>query len=403
MPIINSLLDTDQYIFTMAQAALHQCSGVMAKFKFKCRNGTGVVRDENGLAASFLDRLDAEIDNLCSLKFTEEELTYLSTIRYFKKDFIDILRLLKLNRSHILTYIDDDGYLQIEIEGPVFLIIWFEVPVLAIISQLISESYLDFGTGRNILSDKIDYLKANLKGHSSSFKFNFVDFGTRRRGSFHWHENLIVTLKREMPKYFVGTSNVYFAMKHGLTPIGTMAHLWFMMYQRMRYRLGVSQKAALDAWQKEYQGDLGIALSDTGGFGWFLKDFNMFYAKLFDGCRHDSGDPYVWCEKLITHYEKLGIDPRSKTAVFSDGLDFPLAVDLFKTFNRRINTSFGIGTYLTNDMGYTAPQIVIKMTECQGGPVSKRSDSKGKGMCEDPEFDAYFAKVIKEEIGYGDM
>lgn len=401
MPIINSLLDTDQYIFTMAQAALHQCPGVMAKFKFKCRNGTGVVRDENGSAEIFLNRLNAEIDYLCSLTFTDKELGYLSTIRYFKRDFIDMLRLLKLNRAHILAYIDKDEQLQIEIEGPIFLTIWFEVPVLAIISQLLGEKYSNFDVGRNKLFDKIKYMKTELEGWID--RFRFVDFGTRRRNSFHWHEDLILTLKKEVPEYFVGTSNVYFAMKHGLTPIGTMAHLWFMMFQRMRYRLGVSQKAALDAWQKEYQGDLGIALSDTGGFDWFLKDFNPLYAKLFDGCRHDSGDPYKWCAKLINHYNKLGINPRSKTAVFSDGLTFPLAISLFKTFGAKINTSFGIGTHLTNDMGYIAPQIVIKMVECQGGPVSKRSDSKGKGMCEDPEFDAYFAKVIKEEIANGSV
>ena len=397
MLIINSLLDTDQYIFTMAQAALHQCPGVMAKFKFKCRNGTGVVRDENGSAETFLNRLNAEIDHLCSLTFTEQELGYLSTIRYFKRDFIDMLRLIKLNRSHILVYIDEDGQLQIEIKGPIFLIIWFEVPVLAIVSQLLCEANVDLKEGRRQLSNKINLMHFELKGES----FNFVDFGTRRRASFGWHDELINTLVEKTYPYFVGTSNVYFAMKYGITPIGTMAHLWFMMYQRMRYRLGVSQKAALDAWQKEYQGDLGIALSDTGGFDWFLKDFNLFYAKLFDGCRHDSGDPFHWCNRLIAHYERLGIDPRHKTAVFSDGLTFRKAIKLFKTFNHRINTSFGIGTHLTNDMDHIAPQIVIKMTECNGGPVSKRSDSKGKGMCEDPEFDAYFAKVIKEEIANG--
>jgi nicotinate phosphoribosyltransferase len=176
------------------------------------------------------------------------------------------------------------------------------------------------------------------------------------------------------------------------------------LYQRMRYRLGVSQKAALSAWVNEYQGDLGIALSDIGGFDWFLKDFNLYYAKLFDGCRHDSGDPFLWCEKLIKHYEGLRIDPTTKLAVFSDGLNFQLAVRLYSEFNKRIKTSFGVGTNLTNDMGtIDALQIVIKMVECNGGPVSKRSDSNGKGMCEDPEFDAYFGKVIAEEIGNGAM
>jgi len=395
VPIINSLLDTDQYIFTMAQAILHQCPGAMAKFKFKCRNGNGLVKDKKGSTNSFMNRLDYEIDEFCSLKFTEEELTYLSSKRYFKPDFIEILRLLQLNRNHIVTYKEDDQ-LQIEIKGPLFLIVWFEVPVLAIISELLCENELDFRKGAEVLDFKFDVVKESAEGYN----FTFADFGTRRRASHTWHEEVIRKSMSGAKAHFVGTSNVYFAMKYNLTPVGTMAHLWFQTWQRMQCRLGLSQQAALSAWQKEYQGDLGIALSDIGGFEWFLKDFNLFYAKLFDGCRHDSGDPYWWCEKLIDHYKKLGINPSTKIAVFSDGLDFPKALDLWKTFSPRIKTSFGIGTNLTNDMGpgYVAPQIVIKMVECNGGPVSKRSDSKGKGMCEDPEFDAYFGKVIEEEI-----
>jgi len=398
MGIIKSLLDTDQYILTMAQAILHQCPGAVAKFKFKCRNGTGVIRDSKGMIAPFLDRLDNEIDELCKLRFTEGELEYLSEIRYFKKDFIDILRLLQLNRNHIMTYIEDDQ-LQIEIEGPLFLIVWFEVPVLAIISELLCEDKFDLEKAQRVLNSKL----ISMRESSMGYNFTFADFGTRRRASRSWHEEVIRTSCVEARNHFVGTSNVFFAMKYDLTPVGTMAHLWFQTWQRMQYRLGLSQQAALDAWQKEYQGDLGIALSDIGGFEWFLKDFNLFYAKLFDGCRHDSGDPYWWAKNLIDHYKRLGIDPTTKVAVFSDGLDFPKAIDLWKTFSGKIKTSFGIGTNLTNDMGlgYVAPQIVIKMVECNGGPVSKRSDSKGKGMCEDPEFNEYFAKVIAEEIENG--
>jgi len=399
MPIINSLLDTDQYIFTMAQAALHQCPGAMVKFKFKCRNGSGLVRDENGLAEPFLNKLDEEIDHLCSLRFTEKELSYLSTIRYFKKDFIDLLRLLQLNRSHILTYVEN-GALQIEITGPIFLTIWFEVPVLAIVSELNSKlngstEFERIKVGKERLNEKVNYLHNNLHKDSD---FRFADFGTRRRDSFGWQRYVLETLKEKAESWFIGTSNVYFAMILGIPTIGTMSHLWLQMFQRMGVELSNSQKAALDAWVKEYQGDLGIALSDIGGFDWFLKDFNLFYAKLFDGCRHDSGDPHWWADKLVKHYRKLKINPKTKAAVFSDGLTIPMAVKLFDNFNHMINTSFGIGTNLTNDMGHEALQIVIKMVECNGGAVSKRSDSKGKGMCEDPKFDEYFAKVIREEL-----
>ncbi len=214
-----------------------------------------------------------------------------------------------------------------------------------------------------------------------------------------------------MSNFFTGTSNLHFAKEFGITPIGTMSHWWFQLWQRMGVQLANSQTAALDAWQREYRGDLGIALSDIGGFDWFLKDFDLFYAKLFDGCRHDSGDPFEWCSRLISHYKKLGIDPKTKTAVFSDGLDFKLALALYNQFHNSINTSFGIGTNLTNDFGidlnsdsgWKPLQIVIKMVECNGGAVSKRSDSSGKNMCEDQEFDDYFGKVIKEEIENGTM
>jgi len=399
--IIRSLLDTDQYIFTMAQAILHQCPAAKAKFKFKCRNGSAIPKGAD--PEKFLSLLNKELDHLCELRLRNLELSYLSHIRYFKQDFIEILRLLKLNRDYIHAYLDKDKELQVEAEGPLFFIIWFEVPVLATISQLNTQlsgtmEFESIKTGKELLERKVSYLKSNL--HNDS-KFLFADFGTRRRYHYEWHKTVLEYLKREASDWFIGTSNVHFAMELALKPIGTMAHLWFQAFQRMGFQLAKSQQAALSAWVEEYQGDLGIALSDIGGFDWFLKDFNLFYAKLFDGCRHDSGDPFWWADKLITHYEKLGINPLTKSAVFSDGLSIPLAVKLYHTFNRRINTSFGIGTNLTNDMGFKALQIVMKMVECNGGPVSKRSDSSGKGMCEDPEFDAYFGKVIKEEIANG--
>jgi len=399
-PIITSLLDTDQYVLTMAQAALHQASGSMVKWKFKCRNGTALPL--NYQHHEFIRKLQDQIDHLCSLTFSEDELKYLSSLKYFKSDFIDMLRLLKLNSNHIDISIDKNNGLAIEIEGPVFLTCWFEVPVLAIVSELYNDC--EFSTtdclpkGRNILRNKINFLKDNL---SLATPFKFIDFGTRRRFCFQWHEEVILTLLNEVKRWFVGTSNLYFAKNYNIKPIGTHSHWWFQMFQRMGFQLAKSQTAALDAWQREYRGDLGIALSDIGGFNWFLNDFDLFYAKLFDGCRHDSGDPFEWIEKLISHYEKLEIDPKTRTAVFSDGLNFKVAIELFFKFSQRINTSFGIGTWLTNDMGWEALQIVIKMIECNGGPVSKKSDSIGKGMCEDLEFDDYFGKVIREEIKNG--
>lgn len=405
--MIESLLDTDQYILSMCQAAFHQATKAIVKYKFKCRGGSAVPKD---MADKFIAMLNNQLDNYCSLTFSNVELVYLSTIRcgpnvppLFKRSFLDFLRFFRPNRDHIKAWIDNKGHLQIEIEGPMYLVIWFEVPVLAIVSEIYNivgypEAYKDIEVGRAKLKNKVSYLNSVLEPDAP---FTYVDFGTRRRYSKFWHAETIEYQLEHAYPWFVGTSNLYFAMKYGITAVGTMAHAWFQLFQRMRFRLGVSQKAALSAWVEEYQGDLGIALSDIGGFEWFLEDFNLYYAKLFDGCRHDSGDPFWWCEKLIKHYEGLRIDPKTKLAVFSDGLDFNLAVRLYSEFHQRIKISFGIGTWLTNDMHHEALQIVIKMVMCNGGPVSKRSDSAGKGMCEDAVFNDYFGKVIAEEIANG--
>ena len=196
----------------------------------------------------------------------------------------------------------------------------------------------------------------------------------------------------------MGTSNPHFAFKLGVRPIGTMAHEFFQAHQQLGPRLVDSQKVALQCWADEYRGELGIALSDTMGFDKFLKDFDRFFALLFNGCRQDSGDPYEWTERLIAHYRKLRIDPKTKSAIYSDGLTLETAVDIFTRFHEQIETSFGIGTNLTNDCGFVAPQIVIKMVECNRKPVAKISDSQDKGMCEDGEFLDYMNYVIREDI-----
>ena len=403
-PSINSLLDTDKYILTMCQAAFHQMPTAIVKYKFKCRKGVVIPKDKT---KEFDQMLQEELDSYCGLTFSIRELNHIESIRsntvtppLFKRTFMDLLRIFKPNRNHINAYIDKDGLLQIEIEGPMCLVIWFEVPVLAMISEIsnrlkLGEDFFDINEGERRLVEKVKYVNDTVGPNST---FAVVDFGTRRRYAGFWQFFIIRYLKDNAP-WFIGTSNMLAAMEYDIESVGTMAHAWLQLYQQAQYRLGLSQKAALDAWVKEYQGELGIALSDIGGFSWFLKDFNLYYAKLFDGCRHDSGNPAWWCSKLINHYVDLGIDPTTKSAVFSDGLNFYKALNLYKAFNTAIKTSFGIGTWLTNDMGIIeALQIVIKMVECNGRPVSKKSDSPGKGMCEDPEFDSYFGKVIKKEI-----
>jgi nicotinate phosphoribosyltransferase len=271
------------------------------------------------------------------------------------------------------------------------------VPILAIVSEVFFReihSHPDFEVGKEKLYEKIRLVKMS---NQEGLDFGFSDFGTRRRFSFEWQDQVIRILKEELPGNFRGTSNVFLAKKYGITAIGTMAHEWLMAAQALGPRLSNSQRFALEHWAQEYRGDLGIALSDVVGFDAFLADFDMYFSKLFDGCRHDSGDPFEWGDRLIAHYEKNKVDARAKTAVFSDGLSFTKALEIARYFRGRIRTSFGIGTNLTNDISDKAIQIVIKMTRCQGSPIAKISDTPGKLMCPDANYLEYLKNVFSLE------
>lgn len=394
--IINSLLENDLYSFTQQQAILHQFPDVEVEYQFRCRNNVDL--------SPYLDRIREEIEHLCTLTFSQEELLYLSSIPFLKPSYIEFLRGFKLNKDHVRVESCSTALknrLTITIKGSWFHTVLFEVPILAIVSE--SEICFEAGKipqiGYEKLQEKIQLVKENgqwIKNGMTNFKFS--DFGLRRRYSAKWHDHVVKTLVEELPDNFMGTSNVYLAQKYSTKPIGTMSHQWIMGGQGLaNVRISESQKYMLEAWVKEYRGDLGIALSDTLGFDAFLRDFDLYFSKLYDGCRHDSGDPVAWGEKLIAHYEKLGIDPSTKIAVFSDGLTFPLALDLHKWFHGRIKTSCGIGTNITNDCGVTPLQNVIKMVRVNGNPVAKISDSPGKGMCEDNNYLTYLKTVFKIE------
>jgi len=401
MAIIKSLADTDYYKFTMMQAIFHQHSSALGESVFKWRNW-----DKMELTIpieEFCEHINEELDALCILKFREDELSYIGNPAYIRSDFIDYLRLFKLNRSHITAYttkVGDRMDINIRINGSWLNTTLFEVPVLAIVSELYTKytpttEFIWQREARKKLKDKVSWLLSNL--HKDQ-KFYFSDFGTRRRASFKHQGEVLEYLIKHCPENLVGTSNVYYANKYNLKMIGTVAHEFFQAHQQLNTRLVDSQKAALQSWADEYRGELGIALSDTLGFDAFLCDFDRYFALLFDGCRHDSGDPVLWCQKLIDHYKYLRIDPITKMAVFSDGLTFETAINLFNLFNRYIQTSFGIGTYLTNDCGFLAPQVVIKLVQVNGSPVAKISDSAGKGMCEDPSFLRYFKEIIEKKV-----
>jgi len=381
MAIINSLLDSDLYKFSMGQAVLHSFPSAIVRYEFKCRT-------EGINLSSHVDEINKEINALCNLKFTPAEIKYLSSLKFLKEDFIEFLSIFSLRQKFIKCYVEDDE-LKIEIEGPWCHVIYFEVPILAIVNEIYF-SHGDFNRHdkERIKGDKKLHDKISLVANNVDSNFKFADFGTRRRHSYEWQKYVIGELKFHLSKNFIGTSNVHFAHMYDLTPIGTMAHEWLCAGQALT-RVSESQKFMLQKWADEYRGNLGIALSDTVGFDAFLNDFDMYFAKLFDGCRHDSGDPHEWCSRLIKHYEDMNIAAGTKTAVFSDGLNFEKAISLFKRFSHRIKTSFGIGTNLTNDLLRDPLQIVIKMTHCNGKPVAKISDSPGKEMCKDDEYLKY--------------
>lgn len=399
---IESMLDNDLYKFSMCQAMFHRYTAAVTKWRFKARKGNGFP--QNGVVDSeYLLALNQSLDHLCNLVYTPSDLAYIKSIKskigtqIFKDDFIEYLRHFRYNRDQVKVEVMADGSLDIVLNGPWLAVSGMEVPVLAIVSELHSQAKGEAVTipaGREKLAAKIRFLNG-MKDAGTLEGFKFADFGTRRRFSFAWQDYVLGELVEKVPDYLVGTSNLYYARKYNLTPIGTMAHEWFQGHQQLGGRLVDHQKAALEAWTQEYRGELGIALSDVVGFDAFLRDFDLYFAKLFDGCRHDSGDPSEWCDKLIGHYRKLGIDPKTKTAVFSDGLTLEIAYALFRRFSPFINVSFGIGTNLMNDMGCEAISIVLKMVELDGCPVAKISDSAGKGMCEDAEFEHYIKKVFK--------
>ena len=387
--VITSLLDTDLYKFTMMQAVLHQFPGAQVSYKFKCRT-PGVK------LAPYVDDIRTEIRSLCKLQFTEQELAWMRAMRFIKSDFVDFLGLFRLNEKYIDVVALPNGEIDIRIQGPWLHTILFEIPVLAIVNEVYfrnTQPVPDYVEGRQRLDTKIAQLQEADLGD-----LKIADYGTRRRFSKAWHEEVLRVLTSRLGAgltgRFAGTSNALFAMKLGLTPLGTMAHEYLQACQALGPRLRDSQVFGFETWAREYRGDLGIALSDVYGIEPFLRDFDMYFCKLFDGARHDSGDPFTWGERMIEHYKSNRVDPLTKILIFSDGLTVPRTIELYQRFRGRCQLAFGIGTNLTNDLGYEPLQIVIKMVQCNGQPVAKLSDTPSKNMCEDTNYLAYLRQVF---------
>lgn len=374
--IIPSLLDTDLYKLTMMQVIFHKFKHAQASFAFTCRT-PGIDH------AVYLDEIQKELEQLCQLNFTAAEIEYLRSLDSLTTDFVDYLENFKLTVANV--ELKNSGEFSCVINGSWLECIMFEVPLLAIISEVYFRNMYpneDYAAGEKLLKDKCKFLKK----HDPEAKVKFSDFGTRRRFSFKWQEHVIQTLQQELPNHFIGTSNIHFAKQFSLTPIGTMAHEYLQACQVLAPSIQASQKFAFETWLDEFKGQLGIALSDVFTTDIFLRDFDQHLSENYTGARHDSGDPLIWGERLVLHYNKLGIDPMTKTLVFSDSLTFPKALEIQQRFAGRINTVFGIGTYLTNDLGHLAPQIVIKMTHCNGHPVAKITDDLSKSICVDADY-----------------
>jgi nicotinate phosphoribosyltransferase len=392
--IITSLLDTDLYKFTMMQVVLHQFPGAQVEYRFKCRN-PGVQ------LAPHVDQIRDEIRALCTLRFQDAELAYLRSLRFIKSDFVDFLALFRLNEKYIQVSALPTGEIDICITGPWLHTILFEIPVLAIVNEVYfrnTQKQPNFPEGRRRLDAKIAQLQAD--GLES---LKIADYGTRRRFSRAWHEEVLRVLCARLGTddrgnggagQLAGTSNVLYAMQLGLTPLGTMAHEYLQACQSLGPRLRDTQVFGFEMWAKEYRGDLGIALSDVYVMNAFLRDFDLYFCKLFDGARHDSGDPFAWGERLLQHYRNHRVDPLTKTLIFSDALTVPRIIELHQRFHGRCQLAFGIGTNLTNDLGHEPLQIVIKMTRCNDQPVAKLSDAPGKNMCDDEKYLAYLRQVF---------
>ncbi|WP_281948134.1 nicotinate phosphoribosyltransferase [Vibrio parahaemolyticus] len=392
--IIQSALDFDVYKVNMMSAVAALYPDAMVSYKF-------IVRSEEDLS-ELLPEVKAEVLKLQDVRFTEDEIAYMKRVApYLKPEFVEALRHSRFNPQsdvsfHNKTMSDGSSQLRITINGLWKETILYETIIMSIVSEVRSRqrwSDIPFEQFQTVLEDKVCYLKDELERRNIT-NFKFADMSTRRRFSFQAQRTMLEYLSKELPQCLTGTSNYHLARELDLTPIGTVAHEWFMGHQAL-VNVRDSQKIALQRWQKMFNGALGIALTDTIGIDAFLKDFDGELSNAYVGVRHDSGCPFTWGEKMIAHYESLGIDPMTKTLVFTDGLNFEQALDICEHFQGRVQVSFGIGTSLANDMGnyvndqgeaYQPLSIVIKMVTCNGSPVAKISDEPEKAMCEDIFF-----------------
>lgn len=390
--IINSLLETDMYKFSMGQTIFHQFTSYKTTWTFKCRNKDVHFTDE------MVEEIKEQVQAFCQLRFTEEELEYLDNITWIKGTYVDFLRLWQPRYEEFTITTDAPCGLAIDAAGTWLNTSMYEIPVLAIVNEVYFRMAYDYDVMLKQFKRRLDE-KVRLLEEDTYRLSDFSEFGLRRRLSAEAQEMAVKAIAEvELPadSHFIGTSNVYLAKKFNLKPVGTMAHEWIMCTGQgnHKHNPAYSNWYALDAWVKEYGILNGIALTDTITTDCFLRDFQLTYATLFSGVRHDSGDPYEWGDKMIAHYNSLGINPRTKTLLFSDSLDFERATALYDYFKDKAKVAFGIGTFISNDTDEEALNIVMKTTKCNGMDVAKISDVAGKGMCKNPDYVDYLNRCI---------
>lgn len=399
-PIMNSLLETDLYKFSMGQCIYHQFSGYKTTWTFKCRNKDVFFTPE------MVEEISAQIKAYCNLRFTEEELEYLENIKWIKGSYIDFLRIWQPRFEDFEITTEGECGLSIEARGSWLNTSMYEIPTLAIVNEVYFRMKYEYEELMKSFQERLEKKVQQLEAGEFTIG-NFSEFGLRRRLSGEAQELAVKMLCEKNHSYkgsvCVGTSNVYLAKKYGVKAVGTMAHEWIMCVGQgnHKHNPAYSNWYALDAWVKEYGILNGTALTDTITTDCFLQDFQLTFATLFSGVRHDSGDPVWWGEKMIEHYKSLDIDPKDKTLLFSDSLNFEKAHELYEHFKGRINTAFGIGTYLSNDTCAAPLNIVMKTTLCNGMDVAKVSDTPGKGMCKNADYVDYLQRCIKWRMENG--
>jgi nicotinate phosphoribosyltransferase len=390
--IINSLLETDLYKFSMGQAIYHQFPGYTTTWTFKCRN------EDVHFTPEMVEEIRHQIRLYCDLQFTEEELEYLAGITWLRGSYVDFLRLWHPRFEDFVIGSGDPCGLTIETKGTWLNTSMYEIPTLAIVNGVYFRLGYDYDALLQSFRQRLDEKVRKLEDGTWQIGA-FSEFGIRRRLSAEAQELAVSELAKAklQGSLFVGTSNVYLAKKFGLKPVGTMAHEWIMCVGQgnHKHNPAYSNWYALDAWVREYGVLNGTALTDAITTDCFLRDFQLTYATLFSGVRHDSGDPIEWGEKMIAHYEALGLDSKTKTLLFSDSLDFERAHAINAHFAGRAKVAFGIGTYVANDTDVPALNIIMKTTECNGQDVAKISDTEGKGMCKNPAYVDYLKRCIR--------